>query len=107
MKATVVHCPRCKLPQQETQKCQFCGYILSKKKLHQKATRNKLKDLIGALRKNQTYSAKKSKLTDSGGTRSGRDRRKYLTMNYYPDRRSGKDRRKRVDDRRQAARKIT
>jgi ribosomal protein L37E len=105
MKATVIECPRCKLPQKQTQRCQYCGYILSKKRLHQKTIRTKLKDLIVALRKNQTYPAKKAKLTGSGEARSGRDRRKYLVMNYYPERRSGKDRRKRIDHRRQAARK--
>ena len=33
------------------------------------------------------------KITDNGGTRSGKDRRQDSTKEYIPDRRSGRDRR--------------
>lgn len=36
---------------------------------------------------------------DNGGTRSMADRRKYGTINYTPERRSGKERRSGVDRR--------
>ena len=68
------------------------------------AIRNKLKDIIGAFNKKQMFSNKKAKMTDRGGTRSGSDRRKYLNMHYSPERRSGKDRRKRFDRSGQVAR---
>jgi len=98
-------CPRCKLPLKGTQRCQYCGYVLPKNlKLTQKF-RNKLEGIIGTLSKEQRYVTKKSKLTDHGGTRSESDRRKYRHMHYSPERRSGKDRRKRVDRKGQVARK--
>jgi hypothetical protein len=65
-----------------------------------------LKDIIGALNKDRTYTDKKrSVLKDNGGTRSGADRRVYIFMNYYPEKRSGRDRRKGDDRRRKVARK--
>jgi hypothetical protein len=39
------------------------------------------------------------KKTDEGGTRSGIDRRKQKYTTYYPEKRSGMDRRKRFDRR--------
>lgn len=98
-------CPRCKLPLKGTQRCQYCGYVLPKNLKFSKTFRNKLEGIIGALSKDQIYATNKSKLTDHDGTRSGADRRKYQIMNYFPERRSGKDHRKRVDHRSQAARK--
>jgi uncharacterized Zn finger protein (UPF0148 family) len=97
-------CPRCKLPHKGTHRCQYCGYDLSKNKKPFKTIRNKLEDIIGTLSNNQTLANKKAKITDHGGTRTGSDRRKYLNMHYSPERRSGKDRRKRVDRKGQAAR---
>ena len=98
-------CPRCKLPQKGTQRCQYCGYVLPKNITLIKTFRNKLEGIIGALSKDQIYATKKSKLTDHGGTRSGSDRRKYTYMHYPQERRSGKDRRKGVDRKGQVARK--
>jgi hypothetical protein len=89
-------CPRCKLPQKGIHRCQYCGYIFSKNKKTINAIRNKLEDVIGALSNKQMFVNNKAKKTDHGGTRSGSDRRKYKYMHYSPERRSGKDRRKRV-----------
>ena len=45
-------CPRCKLPQEEIYKCQYCGYNLIKdKKSHIKKSRKRLKDIIGGFKK--------------------------------------------------------
>jgi hypothetical protein len=101
----MIKCPRCKLPQEETHRCQYCGYLLSKNKKHTKTIRNRLKDIIGALNKDQIFATKKSKLTNRGGTRSGTDRRKRFSIGYFPEKRSGKDRRKRIDRKGQVARK--
>ena len=90
-------CPRCKLPQKGTHRCQYCGYVLSNNGKRFKTIRNKLDDIIGALSNNQKVATKKVKMKDLGGTRSGSDRRKYLYMHYSPERRSSKDRRNRVD----------
>lgn len=98
-------CPRCKLPQKRKHICQYCGYVLSKNKKPIKRFRNKLEDLIGVFSKNQGSINRNPKMTDSVGTRSGSDRRKYKYMHYSPERRSGKDRRKRGDLRGQLARK--
>jgi hypothetical protein len=98
-------CPRCKLPQKGTHRCQYCGYDISKNKKPIKTFRNKLKGLIGPLNKDQIFPTKKSQLADHAGTRSGSDRRKYKYMHYPADRRSGKDRRKMDDRRGQVARK--
>jgi rubredoxin len=103
--AKIYKCPRCKLPQKETYRCQFCGYVFSKNKKHTKTIRNKLANIIDGLYKDQIYTAKKPKLSDNSGTRSGTDRRKYKLMNYFPERRSGKDRRKKVKRGGSAARK--
>ena len=97
-------CPRCKLPQKGTYRCQYCGYDLSKNKKPFKTIRNKLDDIIGTLNKNQKLANTKAKITDHGGTRTRSDRRKYLSKHYSPERRSGKDRRRRVDRKGQAAR---
>jgi hypothetical protein len=99
------NCPRCKLPQKGTHRCQYCGYVLPKNKKHTKAIRNRLKDIIGALRNAQIFATKKAKMTDHGGTRSGSDRRKYTYVHYLSEKRSGKDRRKRVDRKGQVSRK--
>ena len=98
-------CPRCKLPQKGTNRCQYCGYDLSKNKKPFKTIRNRLKDIIGTLNKDQIFATKKSKLMDRGGSRSGTDRRKRFSINYFPEKRSGKDRRKMIDIKGQAARK--
>ena len=102
--AKIFKCPRCKLPQKDTYRCQFCGYVFSKNKKYTKTIRNKLANIITALKRDQIYTNKKPKLSDNSGTRSGTDRRKYKYTHYSPERRSGKDRRKRVDRRGQAAR---
>ncbi len=100
-------CPRCKLPQDGIHKCQYCGYVLSKhKKKHSRTIRKKLKYIIGVPNKDQIAGTKKLKLTDNGGTRSGKDRRKFLCITYFPEKRLGKDRRKKFDRRSQVARKI-
>jgi len=98
-------CPRCKLPQKETHICQYCGYVFSKNNKAINVIRNKLEDVIGALSNSQMFANKKAKMTDHSGTRSGSDRRKYKYMHYPAERRSGKDRRKRVDHKGQVARK--
>jgi hypothetical protein len=98
-------CPRCNLPQKGTHRCQYCGYVFSKSTKSINAIRNKLKDIIGAFNNKQMFAIKKAKMTDQRGTRSGSDRRKYLSTHYSPERRSGKDRRKRVDRSGQVARK--
>ena len=105
--AKIYNCPRCKLPQKETFRCQFCGYVFSKNKKNTITIRKRLANFITALKRDQIYKTKKPKLSDSSGTRSGTDRRKYKYMHYSPERRSGKDRRKRVDRRGQAARTIS
>jgi hypothetical protein len=106
-------CPRCKLPQEGIYKCQYCGYDLIKdKKRHIKKTRKRLKDIIGGLKKGQIVSSnikskvrsmnttdKKLKMADNGGTRSGTDRRKYRYITFYPEKRSGEERRKGYDRR--------
>ena len=98
-------CPRCKLPQTGTHRCQYCGYILSNNRKSIKTIRNTLEDVIGAFGNGQKFANKKSKMADNGGTRSGSDRRKYKYMHYPADRRRGKDRRKRIDRRGQIARR--
>jgi hypothetical protein len=104
-------CPRCNLPQNGIYKCQYCGYDLTNnKKSHTKITLKRLKDIIGGFKKGQIVSSnKKSKVssmnnvgkalksTDNGGTRSGIDRRKLKYKTYFPEKRSGRDRRKGFD----------
>ena len=98
-------CPRCKLPQKGRHRCQYCGYVFSKNKKHTITIRNKLANIIAALKRDQKYTTRKPKLSDNSGTRSGTDRRKYKLMNYFPERRSGKDRRKKAMRGGSAARK--
>lgn len=98
-------CPRCKLPQQGTHRCQYCGYVFSKNKKPSKTIKDKLEDIIGALSNSQMFANKKAKMTDHSGTRSGSDRRKYTYVHYLSEKRSGKDRRKRVDRGGQVSRK--
>jgi hypothetical protein len=103
---TTNKCPRCKLPQKGTHRCQYCGYHLSNNKNPIKTIKNKFEDIIGTFRKEQVYAAMKPKMKDHGGTRSGTDRRKYKIMTWnFPEKRSGSDRRKRVDRKGQVARK--
>ena len=40
-------------------------------------------------------------ILDNGGRRSGIERRKFLYTNYFPERRSGKDKRNGVDRRKE------
>ena len=101
-------CPRCKLPQNGIYKCQYCGYDLDKyNKKHTTRIRKRLNDIIGGFKEGQIVSRnKKSKVhsmknagkakkrTDNFGSRSGTDRRKRKNITYYPERRSGLDRRK-------------
>ena len=98
-------CPRCKLPQKGTHRCQYCGYVFSKNNKYFETIRTKLKNIFGALSNKPMFANKKPKMTDHSGTRSGSDRRKYKYMHYSPERRSGKERRKRVDPKGQVARK--
>jgi hypothetical protein len=98
-------CPRCKLPQKGTHRCQYCGYVFLKNKKTFKTIRNRLEGIIGTLSNNQKPANKKAKMIDPEGTRSGSDRRKYKYMHYFPERRTGKERRKKVHRRGQAARK--
>jgi ribosomal protein L37AE/L43A len=104
----MIKCPRCKLPQAGIYKCQFCGYDLNK--YNKKPTtiiRKRLKDIVGGFKKGQIVSSdKKSKVrsmkntgkakksTDHFGSRSGTDRRQQKNTTYFPERRSGMDRRK-------------
>ena len=46
------------------------------------------------------FIANTKEISDNGGTRSGRDRRKLRIINYNPDRRTGQERRNGVDRRR-------
>ena len=101
-------CPRCNLQQNGIYKCQYCGYDLNK--YYKKPTniiRKWLKDIIGGLKKNKIISNNKKskahsinntgkafKRTNNGGNRSGTDRRKYKYTTYFPERRSGVNRRK-------------
>ncbi len=102
------NCPRCNLPQNGFYKCQYCGYDFTKyNKKHSKIILKRLKDIIGGFKETQLVSrnkkskahsvniaAKALKRTDDGGRRSGTDRRKQKYITYYPERRSGMDRRK-------------
>jgi hypothetical protein len=101
-------CPRCNLPQKGIYKCQYCGYDLKKyNKKHTTIIRKRLKGIIGEFKESKIFSSnKKSKVcsmnnvgkalkrTDEWGTRSQTDRRKRKYKTYYPERRSGMDRRK-------------
>jgi len=101
-------CPRCNLPQNGIYKCQYCGYDLNKyNKKHTTIIPKRLKDIIGGFKEGQIVSSnKKSKVramndagkalkrTDNGGNRSGVDRRKLQYKNFFPEKRSGRDRRK-------------
>ena len=106
--AKIQKCPRCNLPQEGIYRCQYCGYDLSQnKKKNPRAIRNRLKDIMGALNKERSVTRhKKNTPKDNGGTRSGADRRIYKLMTYYPDKRSGRDRRKKIDRRRRLPKKI-
>lgn len=104
----MIKCPRCKLPQAGIYKCQYCGYDLNK--YNKKPTtiiRKRLKDIVGGFKKGPVVSSdKKSKVrsvknagkakksTDNFGSRSGTDRRKQRHAIFFPERRSGMDRRK-------------
>ena len=46
------------------------------------------------------YMVNYKKIIDNGGTRSGRDRRKFKIMDHNPERRTGQERRNGVDRRR-------
>ena len=105
MDTNITKCPRCKLPQKVTHRCLYCGLVFSKNKLPTKSILNNLKDIISGFNKGQISATKKPKLKDSAGTRSGTDRRKFTMMHYSPERRSGKDRRKRIKRKGQLARK--
>ena len=101
-------CPRCNLPQKGIYKCQYCGYDLNKyNRRFTKTILPKLKDIISGFKKVQIISNNKRsrahsmnkavktfKSTDIGGKRSGTDRRKQRYATYFPERRSGRDRRK-------------
>jgi hypothetical protein len=101
-------CPRCNLPQNGINKCQYCGYDLGKyNKKRTKILRRKLSDFIGGFKKEvHALRPKKSKVhpskteakvfkrTEAGERRSRTDRRKQKYIKYYPERRSGLDRRK-------------
>lgn len=108
MKSTkLTKCPRCNLPQKELYSCQYCGYVFAKhEKKYIKTFRNRLKGILTTFDKESiTQGKKRSALKDNGGTRSGADRRKYTFRTYFPESRSGKDRRKGIDRRRKTARK--
>ena len=110
-------CPRCNLPQNGIYKCQYCGYDLSKyNKKNTTIIRKRLKAIIGEFKESKIFSSNKKskahsmnnaskafKRTDEWGIRSGTDRRKYKHMHYFPEKRSGKDRRKRIDRKGQVA----
>ena len=101
-------CPRCNLPQNGIYKCQYCGYDL--KEYNKKTTtiiQKKLNAIIGEIKASKIFTSDKKrkvlsmnnagkayKRTDEWGTRSGTDRRKHQYAIYFPERRSGRDRRK-------------
>jgi hypothetical protein len=97
-------CPRCNLPQNGIYKCQFCGYDL--KKYNKRPTtiiRKRFKDFIGGfkhsqIKKGNAYSnnnlGKALKKTNGNVARSRTDRRKLRYTAYFPERRSGLERRK-------------
>jgi hypothetical protein len=101
-------CPRCKLPQGGIYKCQYCGYDVSiYNKKSTKIIRKKLSNIIGRfIEKQIAIRPKRSKAlslntvrkvfkrAESGERRSRTDRRKLKYTTYYPERRSGLDRRK-------------
>ena len=108
MKSTKLNkCPRCNLPQEGIYSCQYCGYAFSKnEKKFAKSYHKRLKDFIWVINKDPIAPSKKqSTLKDNAGTRSGTDRRKYTFRTYFPESRSGRDRRKRIDRRRKVPRK--
>ena len=101
-------CPRCNLPQKGIYKCQYCGYDLNKyNKKPKTIILRRLKDIIGGFKKGQKVSSnKKGKVhyvknawkakkspDDDLGSRSGTDRRKQKHTIFFPERRSGIDRR--------------
>jgi hypothetical protein len=48
-------CPRCKLPQEGMNKCQYCGYKLPQgRRGHIKLTREKFSNLVARVKKKQT-----------------------------------------------------
>ena len=76
-------------------------------KKYAKAYRRRFRDFIGAFNKDfKAQSKKQGTLKDNGGTRSGTERRKYTFKTYFPESRSGRDRRKGIDRRRKVSRKI-
>ena len=101
-------CPRCNLPQNGIYKCQYCGYDL--KEYNKKTTtiiQKKLNAIIGEFKASKIFTSHKErrvismnntgkahKRADEWGTRSGTDRRKHQHVIYFPERRSGSDRRK-------------
>jgi hypothetical protein len=101
-------CPRCNLPQKGIYKCQYCGYNLNKyNKRPATIIRKRFKDSIIGLKQilifsgnkksrvlSMNNSAKAFKRKDSREKRSGAERRKHQYATYYPERRSGLDRRK-------------
>ena len=95
------------MPQEGAYSCQYCGYVFAKhEKKFARALRNRLKDIFPTFKKETIAPGKRrSTLKDKGGTRSGTDRRKYRFRTYYPESRSGRDRRKGIDRRRKVARK--
>ena len=102
------NCPRCNLPQNGIYKCQYCGYDLNKyNKKNTTIIRKRFKDIFGGFKKGQIASSNKKskahsnnnvgkafKRTSNKVTRSGTDRRKLRYTAYFPERRSGVERRK-------------
>jgi hypothetical protein len=101
-------CPRCSLPQKGIYRCQYCGYDLKKyNKRPATIIRKRFKDSIIAIKQSRIFSSNKKsrglsmnnvrrafKRKDSLENRSGAERRKHRYATYYPERRSGVDRRK-------------
>ena len=101
-------CPRCNLPQKGIYKCQYCGYDLKKYNKRPAAMiRKRFKDFIIGIKQSRIFSSnKKSRVhsrnnagrafrgKDSRENRSRAERRKHQYTTYYPERRSGVDRRK-------------
>jgi primosomal protein N' len=102
------NCPRCNLPQKGINKCQYCGYDLTKyNKRPTKIIQKKFKNIINGFKQRQIVSRNKiSKVRSMNNTgkafkwkdnrekRSGTDRRKHHYANFFPERRLGVDRRK-------------
>ena len=101
-------CPRCNLPQNGFIKYQYCGYDLKKyNKKNTRIIRKRLNGIFRQFQEGQIFSSNKKgkvhsmnnmgkafKRKDNREKRSVIDRRKHQYATYFPEKRSGVDRRK-------------